>query len=106
MQIEQMNDIELDQLKKDIESDDNIVAFGLFYDRSRKKMYFVKHGDEGVIDKMVRRAACNVQGFAATISKIAFLWNKNSEGDRGKNPFGYGDNTKNVFNDLFGKFRK
>jgi len=74
MEIEQIEDIDLEKLKKDIEADENVVCFALFYDRKGKKMYFVKHGDESIIDKMVNKAAYSVQAFAATISKIAWRW--------------------------------
>ena len=85
MDIEQIQDIDLEQLKKDIEADDNIVSFALFYDRKAKKMYFVKHGDAGIIDKMVNKASYSVQGFADVISKVAWRWNQNKGSNT--NPF-------------------
>ena len=85
MEIEQIQDIDLEQLKKDIEADENIVSFALFYDRKAKKMYFVKHGDDGIIDKMVNKASYSVQAFANVISKVAWRWNQNKGND---NPFG------------------
>lgn len=98
MEIEQIQNVDLEQLKKDIEADDNIVSFALFYDRSAKKMYFVKSGDDKIIDKMVNKAAYSVQAFANVISKIAWRWNKNNSDNSnpfggfgfnfGKNPFG------------------
>ena len=95
MEIEQIQDIDLEQLKKDIEADDNIVSFGIFYDRKRKKMYFVKHGDDGIIDKMVNKAAYSVSGFANVISKIAWRWQKKENTDTNpfgfNNPFGFGN---------------
>ena len=66
----------IEELKKEIEADDNIVSFSLFYDRKAKKMYFVKSGDNGIIDKMVNKAAYSVLGFANVISKIAWRWQK------------------------------
>lgn len=96
MEIEQIQDIKLEQLKKDIEADDNIVSFALFYDRKEKKMYFVKHGDDSIIDKMVNKAAYSVAAFADTISKIAWRWNQNK--NTGKvNPFGFGNPFGNIF---------
>lgn len=88
MEIEQIQDIDLDQLKKDIEADENIVSFALFYDRRAKKMYFIKSGDDGIIDKMVNKAAYSVQAFADVISKIAWRWQKKESS--GANPFGFG----------------
>lgn len=96
MEIEQIQDIDLEQLKNDIEQDTNIVSFGLFYDRKAKKMYFVKSGDEGIIDKMVNKAAYSVQGFANVISKIAWRWNQNKSSG-GSNPFGFGNPFGNIF---------
>ena len=104
MEIEQIQDINLEQLKKDIEADDNIVSFALFYDRKGKKMYFVKHGDEGIIDKMVNKAAYSVAAFANTISKIAWRWNKNDT--TGKDTSKWADPFYNPLTDIFGRFKK
>lgn len=82
-----MKDINIEQLKRDIEADENIVSFGLFYDRKEKKMVFVKSGSEDIIDKMVNKAAYSVQGFIATISKIAWRWAPKNSG-QSSNPFG------------------
>ena len=89
MEIKQIEGIDLEQMKKDIEADENIVSFGLFYDRKAKKMYFVKSGDDGIIDKMVNKAAYSVQAFAGVISKIAWRWQKKESS--GTSPFGFGD---------------
>lgn len=83
-----MKDINIEQLKRDIEADENIVSFGLFYDRKEKKMVFVKSGSEDIIDKMVNKAAYSVQGFIATTSKIAWRWAPKNSG-QSSNPFGY-----------------
>lgn len=61
-------------LKKEVEVDDNIVSFSLFYDRKAKKMVFIKSGNEEIIDKMVNKAAYSLPEFAKTISKIAWRW--------------------------------
>jgi len=98
MEIEQIMDIDIEKLKQEIEQDENIVSFALFYDRKGKKMYFIKHGDAGIIDKMVNKAAYSVQGFADVISKIAWRWNQNKGSGR-SNPFGgFG----NPFGGIFG----
>ena len=103
MEIEQIQDIDLEQLKKDIEADENIVSFALFYDRKGKKMYFVKSGDECIIDKMVNKAAYSVQAFANTISKIAWRWAPKDSGNS-SNPFGY--DPFNPLGSIFGGFKK
>ena len=104
MEIELINDIDLEQLKKNIETDDNIVSFALFYDRKRKKMYFVKHGDDGIIDKMVNKAAYSIQAFALTISKIAWRWQK-KESNATMSPFAPGSKEQDLYNKLFGGFK-
>ena len=101
MVIEQINDIDLEQLKKDVEADDNIVSFGLFYDRKRKKMFFVKHGDEKIIIKMADKAAYSISGFANVIKFIVWRFQKK---ESNANPFG--DDLFGPFADIFGKYRK
>ena len=101
MEIEQIQDVDLEQLKKDVEADENIVSFALFYDRRAKKMYFIKHGDEGIIDKMVNKAAYSITAFANTISKIAWRWNKSQSSSNPLDNFGF-----DPFNSIFGKYRK
>lgn len=101
MEIEQIEDINLEQLKKDIEADDNIVSFALFYDRKAKKMYFVKSGDEGIIDKMVNKAAYSIQAFAATISKIAWRWQQ-KQGTPHMGPYAPGSKEQDIYDFLKG----
>ena len=103
MEIEQIMDVDIEKFKQDVESDDNIVSFALFYDRKAKKMYFIKHGDESIIDKMVNKAAYSVAAFANTISKIAWRWNKNTSGTAGS-PFSY--DPLDPLGGLFGRFKK
>ena len=106
MEIHQIEDVNLEQLKKDIEADENIVSFALFYDRKAKKMYFVKSGDEGIIDKMVNKAAYSVQAFAATISKIAWRWQKKDNSNATMSPFAPGSKEQDLYDSLFGGFRR
>lgn len=42
---------ELEYLKKELEENDNIVSFALFYDRENKKFLAVHHGDDAIIEK-------------------------------------------------------
>ena len=105
MEIEQIEDIDLEQMKKDIEADGNIVSFGLFYDRKAKKMYFVKSGDDGIIDKMVNKAAYSVQAFASVISKIAWRWQK-KEGSPHMGPFAPGSKEQELYDAMFGGFKR
>lgn len=105
MEIEQIMDIDLGQLKKDIEADENIVSFALFYDRKAKKVYFVKSGDEGIIDKMVNKAAYSMQAFAQTISKIAWRWQK-KEGNPQMGPYAPGSKEQDLYDSIFGGFRR
>lgn len=105
MEIEQIMDIDLGQLKKDIEADENIVSFALFYDRKSKKVYFVKSGDEGIIDKMVNKAAYSMQAFAQTISKIAWRWQK-KEGNPHMGPYAPGSKEQDLYDSIFGGFRR
>ena len=104
MEIEQIGDVDLEKLKENIEADENVVCFALFYDRKGKKMYFVKHGDEGIIDKMVNKAAYSVQAFAATVSKIAWRWQK-KESNATMSPFAPGSKEQDLYNSLFGGFK-
>ena len=97
--------VDIEQVKNDIEADNNIVSFGLFYDRKAKKMYFVKSGDEGTIDKMVNKAAYSVQAFAQTISKIAWRWQK-KESNATMSPFAPGSKEQDLYDSLFGRFHK
>ena len=97
--------VDIEQVKNDIEADNNIVSFGLFYDRKAKKMYFVKSGDEGIIDKMVNKAAYSVQAFAQTISKIAWRWQK-KESNATMSPFAPGSKEQDLYDSLFGRFHK
>lgn len=97
--------VDIEQVKNDIEADNNIVSFGLFYDRKAKKMYFVKSGDEGIIDKMVNKAAYSVQAFAQTISKIAWRWQpKQTTPHMG--PYAPGSKEQDLYDSLFGRFHK
>lgn len=89
MEIYQMDDIDIENLKRTIEDEENIVSFSLLYDRKKKKMVFIKHGDEAIIDKMVNRAAYSIQGFADTIKKIAWRFVKPQ--NTYSNPFGFGN---------------
>ena len=98
-------EIDIEQLKKYIEADDSIVSFGLFYDRKAKKMYCVKSGDEGIIDKMVNKAAYSIQAFAATISKIAWRWQQKQTTPH-MGPFAPGSKEQEVYDSLFGGLRR
>lgn len=97
--------VDIEQVKNDIEADNNIVSFGLFYDRKAKKMYFVKSGDEGIIDKMVNKAAYSVQAFAQTISKIAWRW-QSKQTTPHMGPFAPGSKEQKLYDSLFGGFKK
>ena len=105
MEIEQIEDINIEQLKRDIEADENIVCFGLFYDRKGKKMVFVKSGSEDIIDKMVNKAAYSVQGFIATISKIAWRWAPKDNSNARMSPFAPGSKEQELYNKFFGGFK-
>lgn len=102
MEIEHIKDVDLEQLKQDVEADDNIVSFGIFYDRKAKKMYFVKSGDQSIIDKMVNKAAYSVQAFADTISKIAWRWASKNNSNSNMSPFAHGSKEQDLYNKLFG----
>ena len=97
-------DINLEQLKSDIEADGNIVSFGLFYDRTAKKMYFIKSGDDGIIDKMVNKAAYSVQAFASVIGKIAWRWQQQKDTPH-MGPYAPGSKEQKIYAALFGGFK-
>lgn len=65
---------ELEYLKKELEENDNIVSFALFYDRENKKFLAVHHGDDAIIEKMLNRAATTNNFFASMFSKISKLF--------------------------------
>ena len=97
--------MELEELKsfiEKIEGDENVVSFGLFYDRKSKKMLFTKHGNEEIIDKMVNKASYSLRGFADTISKIAWRWNNNTNSNARMSPFAPGSKEQDLYNSLFG----
>ena len=105
MEIIQMDDIDIENMKRTIEDEENIVSFSLLYDRKKKKMVFIKHGDEAIIDKMVNRAAYSIQGFADTIKKIAWRFVKPQ--NTFSNPFGFGnDPVSRAADDFLRGFKK
>lgn len=93
------------RLKEEVEADENIVSFSLFYDRKAKKMVFIKHGDEGIIDKMVNKAAYGMPEFGKTISKIAWRWNQNNSNER-MSRFAPGSKEQELYDAFFGGFGK
>lgn len=65
---------ELEYLKKELEENENIVSFALFYDRKNKKFLAVHHGDDAIIEKMLNKAATTNGYFATMFSKISKLF--------------------------------
>lgn len=96
--------IDIEELKQKVEADDNIVSFALFYDRKKKKMVFIKHGNDSIIDKMLDRASYSIHSFAASISKIAWRWTGNRE--PGMDMFAPGSPEQHLFDMFKNGFRK
>jgi len=65
---------ELEYLKKELEENENIVSFALFYDRKNKKFLAVHHGDDAIIEKMLDKAATSNGYFASKFSRISKLF--------------------------------
>ncbi len=93
------------ELKEKLEADDNIVSFCVLYDRKAKKIVFAKHGDEGIMDKMINKASYSFPEFAKTISKIAYRWNQNNSNAR-MSPFAPGSKEQELYDAMFGGFKR
>lgn len=88
---------ELEYLKKELEDNENIVSFALFYDRQNKKFLAIHKGDDTIIEKMLQKAVTNNGYFATMIRKVSDLFSNKIP----KPPLGKGD----IF-DIFDKFKR
>lgn len=86
----------LADLKQELEEDDNIVSFALFYDRKNKKFLAVHHGDDSIIDKMLTHVVTTNPYFASAIRKVSELFKTKIP----KPAFG-----KTDFFDIFDRFK-
>ena len=64
----------LENLKEQMEKDDNLVVFALFYDRENKRFLAHHQGNEAVIENMVRHAATHNGFFATMFRKVSSLF--------------------------------
>lgn len=92
---------ELEYLKQELEENQNIVSFALFYDRENKKFLAIHNGDEAIIEKMLKKAVTTNGFFASMIRKVADLFNSKIPN---QNPFGKIDPlSRDMFDFLHGK---
>lgn len=63
----------LENLKSQLETNEDIVCFGCFYDRKNKKYFAMQKGDDSVIERMLRHTISTKNAFKSMLVNVLDL---------------------------------